>query len=196
MRRVEQPVAWRLANRRRDERAVHQHRERVEDLPLVDAARGRAAGHGIAGAFVVPFVQVVDFVAAHRLRRRQREGTDENAQAPEHGLLVGAELVVCPRQRGGQRVLARRGAAVTARQHAEALVQRGVELRRRQRRHTSRGHLDGERQAVEPARHADHRREIVRVEHEVAVAGTHARDEELHGGAGFGQGERGLRVGQ
>src|SRR5437764_3441179 len=87
--------------------------------------------------------------AADGLGRRERAAAGKDAELREEPLLVLAEQVVAPVERGSQRLLVLRRVAAAAGQELEAVAETGEHRGRRQELRPGRGELDRERQAVE-----------------------------------------------
>jgi hypothetical protein len=109
------------------------------------------------------------------------ERPDEDGESlEERPLGIGQERVTRIHRRL-ERAVAGRCAHRRQLQESESLVEMPNDLLRRQDGQTGGGHLDRQRQAVEPPAHLQHGRRIAGVEHERGVAGTASLDEQAHG---------------
>jgi len=120
-------------------------------------------------------------VGADRFGGLEIEAAGEHGQAPEQRALVGLEQVVAPFERGGQRLLPRRGRVAAGAEHAEAVAEPLRDRGRPQRAEPTGGELDCERQPIEPEADPGHVGGVVGVEREVGCDGVSALHEQLHG---------------
>ncbi len=124
---VEQPIARRSRVLDRHQRLVDEPHEQLDDAATLERpARADVRDRG------------------------ERERAGEDREPPEEHALLPREQVVTPGDRRGEGLLARPRRSPSAGEDVEAVVEPGGDLRRRKRRHTRRGELEGERHAVEP----------------------------------------------
>ncbi len=114
-------------------RAVHDHHERPVDEP------GQRVEHVDPG------------LGAHRLGRVQRAPVGVRGQTAQHHPLGLGEQRPAPVDHRGQRLLARGSAALEPGQQPEPVVQPVHQLVDPERPDPGRGHLQGQRDAVQPA---------------------------------------------
>jgi hypothetical protein len=153
----------------RDQRAVHQHGEKVEDVVRM---------HAIAGADV--------------LRRFQREAAAEDRQAPQQHTRVVGQQLVAPVNGGAQRAMPRDRRAA-ARQQPEDIVEPVPDVARRQYPRPRGRQFERQRDAVQPPADLDDGAGVLLGQCE---AGRHVRrpfHEQAHGlgCGGIGQRARG-----
>ncbi len=141
-----------------EQRLRHQARQRVEDVPILDAV----AGHD-----------------APRVTGVERPG--EHAEPVEDDAFGVFEQRVRPVDGGAQGLVAFECRATPAAQEPEPLVEQRRDLGRAHRRHTCSRELDGERDAVESAAHLHDRRRVRLVDDEARARRGSAFGEELHG---------------
>ena len=130
-----------------NEGLIDQRRQQIEHVPLVDLARD----------------------AADVGRGRDAEASREGREPPKECALAPVEQIVTPIERRAQRLPARKRAAVSAGEHAEAFVEARDDLRRRKHANARRGQLDCERHAVEPGRDCRDRFRILIVKRETRI---------------------------
>jgi hypothetical protein len=131
---LQQPVPGLRAPRLgHDERLVHQPGQRAEHGAGVDvAARPDVAG------------------------RREAEAPDKDREPAEHRAVGVVEHVVAPRHRRGERLVAGHDAARTPHEQREPVVERRLDLHRRERAQPGGGQLQRDRDAVQPGAHRAH----------------------------------------
>ena len=85
----------------------------------------------------------------HRLGRLKSATPGEHRQAGQHALLVWAQQVIGPVDRGAQRGVTFDRAPLASREHAEPVIQPLRQLRRAQHRDAGRGQLQRQRDPIE-----------------------------------------------
>ena len=115
------------------------------------------------------------------LRGLQREAAGEDAEPPEHGLLVRRQQAVAPFQRRAQRLMPAQHDARARSEHVEAFVEARAQAFDAEQRHPRRGEFDRERNAVQPPADLDDRRRMRGRQREVRIDRLRARDEEFDG---------------